>query len=1181
MNSFYGGRPGRDFGVYYFNTQADMLADLNNSNSPVFLNGYAIVTEQNQGGLYQKKYVNGVLQYLLITSLVGPKGDSGTSSHIEVKDIDINTHEISIYNDDEPVQVITITDGEDGVSPIVTITTITGGHRVTITDVDHPSGQSFDVLDGSGGGASSADQVSYNNIESGISAFNVQDAIDEIIFTHPSESSANQINYNNTISGLTSDNVQEAIDELVRMQPDIKSVASVNGKYGTVTLNQSEIPDGGGYVRTQNNLTNDLINVIQNAVSKNGDTIKGNITMSNNSTITGLKNPTNTTDAATKQYVDNKDTTTRSYIDNKDIAVRDYIDNKDTVTRSYIDSKDTTMKQYVDSKDIAMKQYVDATAVGALHFVGSISFINLPIPSATTVNNLYNITDNFITNSDFIEGADKSYSAGTNVAIINVGTSSSPIYKYGIMTGVIDTTITWTTPTPLGGVLIGANGYVDSVEIDDTPIQGNSHHPISSDAVYYLQKQVDEIDETSAKLYDTIQNLIANIAANEEDDLYAQRAWDPGELLWWREDLYEVEEPIHPGDTISDKVSQTTISTLYSKILFLLQGNIIIWSTDSAETAFKTLDESDYDISNAICIDNKVLHFIGQGWRNSITYEFIFSAIDCENFLQISVLREYRDGEYIYYWDRLERNIDETPQDSSENLVLSGGVKEYVDSLVLKYNCNSDNAELVFNELERAFQEQDGLPVAYVYSVDWREAQQIPLVSYHQNEYNLEIFTFFKTQRYTGQFFEVQLIHDINESTYFWNYNAGKAVTNISQEDWDPDQLVTVGAVSNFVNDNGNIVLHYNNSAENICIQLEEWCQNHWPQENSELGMIQCVLSQYNEIAELHYLPLMDIQRTINNISEYDYIFTFGKNNNITWEKVVISKQYNNDQSEYNYNKSYESGNINISDVIKLEYGQDAQIAFEILDQQRTINKTDMLGFCHIPYNGISDYVHDYWAPFILYREQTFEDGSKKYSYVFTELTISTLNGSYYLNGEVYKNIDTSNNVRYGWSQSNDPLKIDEYNLKNSCVTQSKIASNAVSLFHLNCAAKSVEDLPQEQEFNWDYYYLPTISYTRTIINEHNLLVKTSKDAETEFYKLELWRKQCKGGSASCEHKITIDSSIERTEYLTLCFYDIDTSQNVSHPTYKYTFVGAIQNDSISLIKEYINNIYQYRWSVS
>ena len=44
------------------------------------------------------------------------------------------------------------TNGTDGTSPGVSISTITGGHRVTITDADHPSGQSFDVLDGNGAG---------------------------------------------------------------------------------------------------------------------------------------------------------------------------------------------------------------------------------------------------------------------------------------------------------------------------------------------------------------------------------------------------------------------------------------------------------------------------------------------------------------------------------------------------------------------------------------------------------------------------------------------------------------------------------------------------------------------------------------------------------------------------------------------------------------------------------------------------------------------------------------------------------------------------------------------------------------------------------------------------------------------------------------------------------------------
>lgn len=41
--------------------------------------------------------------------------------------------------------------GDDGVSPAVTITPITGGNQVKITDKTHPSGQTFNVMNGLNG----------------------------------------------------------------------------------------------------------------------------------------------------------------------------------------------------------------------------------------------------------------------------------------------------------------------------------------------------------------------------------------------------------------------------------------------------------------------------------------------------------------------------------------------------------------------------------------------------------------------------------------------------------------------------------------------------------------------------------------------------------------------------------------------------------------------------------------------------------------------------------------------------------------------------------------------------------------------------------------------------------------------------------------------------------------------
>ncbi|MFR8332127.1 MAG: hypothetical protein ACLU9S_07010 [Oscillospiraceae bacterium] len=70
------------------------------------------------------------------------------------------------------LQALGIQDGNDGVSPTVTITTIPGGHRLTITDADGP--KSFDVMDGGtsdfitfGGSCSTAANVQAKVVQSG------------------------------------------------------------------------------------------------------------------------------------------------------------------------------------------------------------------------------------------------------------------------------------------------------------------------------------------------------------------------------------------------------------------------------------------------------------------------------------------------------------------------------------------------------------------------------------------------------------------------------------------------------------------------------------------------------------------------------------------------------------------------------------------------------------------------------------------------------------------------------------------------------------------------------------------------------------------------------------------------------------------------------------------------------
>lgn len=98
---------------------------------------------------------------------------------------------------------------------------------------------------------------------------------------------------------------------------------------------------------------------------------------------------------------------------------------------------------YGDLQPIVQKIGQKFTALkGAYVFKGSIAATNLPALDdaniATMVGWTYNITDGITTTADYTEGAGKVYSAGVNVAIADVGTAGSPVYKYDVISTFVD-----------------------------------------------------------------------------------------------------------------------------------------------------------------------------------------------------------------------------------------------------------------------------------------------------------------------------------------------------------------------------------------------------------------------------------------------------------------------------------------------------------------------------------------------------------------------------------------------------------------------------------------------------------------------------------------------------------------------------------------------------------------------
>lgn len=91
-----------------------------------------------------------------------------------------------------------------------------------------------------------------------------------------------------------------------------------------------------------------------------------------------------------------------------------------------------------NSADVYTKTEIDNKLSSTFKPGGSVAFQNLPALSAGNLGKILNVTDSFTTTADFVEGADKTYPAGTNVAIVDVGTSGSPSYKYDVQGSFFD-----------------------------------------------------------------------------------------------------------------------------------------------------------------------------------------------------------------------------------------------------------------------------------------------------------------------------------------------------------------------------------------------------------------------------------------------------------------------------------------------------------------------------------------------------------------------------------------------------------------------------------------------------------------------------------------------------------------------------------------------------------------------
>ena len=192
-------------------------------------------------------------------------------------------------------------------------------------------------------------------------------------------------------------------------------------------------------VLSDNNLTDALVEKIMSAGDSTFDgqytsltgkpSIEGHELASGDQTAAslGLATPSDiseaTTDMATQTWVNTQGFTKGSDVDGK-IATA----TADMATKTWVGEQNYATTSNVNS-------LISAAVAGAYKAKGSVAFASLPDLDGATIGDVYNVTDQFSTTENFMEGAGKAYPAGTNVVCVDAGSGAK---KWDVLAGFVD-----------------------------------------------------------------------------------------------------------------------------------------------------------------------------------------------------------------------------------------------------------------------------------------------------------------------------------------------------------------------------------------------------------------------------------------------------------------------------------------------------------------------------------------------------------------------------------------------------------------------------------------------------------------------------------------------------------------------------------------------------------------------
>lgn len=156
---------------------------------------------------------------------------------------------------------------------------------------------------------------------------------------------------------------------------------------------------------------------------------------------------------------------------------------------------------------------------GAFTFRGSVTFANLPAVLTSAMKGyVYNVSDQFTTDSRFVEGTGKKYAAGTNVAVADVG-------GYQGVTPVGNE-----NPKTEGWYVLDNGNYV--LTDDETVQGGTTYYEYVADWKYDVIGNFVDVDG----IYTAIEDVAKMVCADEFD---VSNAYAIGDVVRYNGALYK------------------------------------------------------------------------------------------------------------------------------------------------------------------------------------------------------------------------------------------------------------------------------------------------------------------------------------------------------------------------------------------------------------------------------------------------------------------------------------------------------------------------------------------------------------------------------------------------------------------------------------------------------------------